>query len=199
MPVKSTWSSSKGEVTRIACKGAFTQPPSCWIYLSQLLIAFCICIAMPGHQNWSCNRDSVCHWPWCPASLWHPFMATSWLYELWGLQTTELLPSLFPGYGGDRGHPDRSMNFFLSLRMAMPSSVVVWSPRRCFRSCTLWEEIHSITILSMGSSHVHSYPVCYMQVYIHVSGPCLDCSFFNLLMYSSISLSHHSGQGHWPF
>ena len=44
------------------------------------------------------------------------------------------------------------MNFFLSLSIATPSSVAVWSPRRCLRSCTLWEEIHSITILSMGSS-----------------------------------------------
>ena len=44
------------------------------------------------------------------------------------------------------------MTFFLSLRMAMPSSIVVWSPRRCLRSCNLWETIHSITILSMGSS-----------------------------------------------
>ena len=44
------------------------------------------------------------------------------------------------------------MNFFLSLRMAMPSLVLMWSPRKCLRSCTLWEEIHSMTILSMGSS-----------------------------------------------
>ena len=55
MPVKSIWSSSKEEVTRIACSGALAQAPSCWIHLSQPLIVFCICIAMPGHQNWSCN------------------------------------------------------------------------------------------------------------------------------------------------
>ena len=30
---------------------------------------------------------------------------------------------------------------------------------------------------------LHSYPVHYMQVYTHVSGLSLDCSFFNLLMY----------------
>ena len=77
MLVKSTWSSSKGEVSRIACRGAFTLVPPCWIPFSQLLIAFCICIAIPGHQNQSCNRDIICHRPWCPASLWHPFMAAT--------------------------------------------------------------------------------------------------------------------------
>ena len=89
MPVKSTWSSFKGEVTRIACSRDLAQAPSCWIHLSQLLIAFCICIAMSGHQNWSCNRDSVCCWPWCPASLWHPFIATT----LWAIGTTNCVAS----------------------------------------------------------------------------------------------------------
>ena len=104
MLVKSTWSSSKEEVTRIASRGAFAWAPSCWIHFSQLLIAFCICIAMPGHQNWSCNRDSVCHWPWCPASLWHPFTATT----LWAMGTTNCMASSSSqaGYGSDRGHPD---------------------------------------------------------------------------------------------
>ena len=89
MPVKSTRSSSKGEVTRIACTGALTQAPSCQIHLLQLLITFCIHTAMPGHQNWSCNRGSVCHWLWCPASLWHPFMATT----LWAVGTTNCIAS----------------------------------------------------------------------------------------------------------
>ena len=104
MPVTSTWSSSKGEVTRIVCSGAFTWVPLCWIHLSQPLIAFCICIAMLGHQNWSHNRDSVWHWPWCPAS----YGTCSWLPldEPWGLKTAELLPALWPEYGGGRGHPD---------------------------------------------------------------------------------------------
>ena len=35
-----------------------------------------------------------------------------------------------------------------------------------------------------------SYPVHYMQVHMHVSSPCLDCSFFNLLMYPFVGLSH---------
>ena len=59
MPLKSAWSSSKGEVTRIACIGSFTWAPSCWIHLSQPVISFCICTAMLGHQNQSCNRDRV--------------------------------------------------------------------------------------------------------------------------------------------
>ena len=36
--------------------------------------------------------------------------------------------------------------------MAIPSSVVAWSPSRCFISCTLQVKIHSIKILSMGYS-----------------------------------------------
>ena len=41
-------------------------------------VAFYICVAMLGHQNQSCHRYSVCCWPWCPASLWHPFIAATW-------------------------------------------------------------------------------------------------------------------------
>ena len=77
MQVKSTWSSSKREVTRIACIGALTQTPSCWIHLSQPLITFYIHITMPGQQNQSYNRGSICLWIWCPMSLWHPFMDTT--------------------------------------------------------------------------------------------------------------------------
>ena len=42
---------------------------------------------------------------------------------------------------------------------------------------------------------LHSYPVPYMQVHTHVSDPGLDCSFFNLLMYSFVSLHHHQVMG----
>ena len=45
---------------------------------------------------------------------------------------------------------------------------------------------------------LHSYPVCHMQVYTHVSGLCLDCNLFNLLMYPFISLSHHWFMGISP-
>ena len=84
MPAKSTWSSSKGEVMRIDCRRAFTLVPLCWIHLSQLLITFWIHITMAGQENQSCNRDNICYWPWCPASLWHPFIDTT----LWAMGTT---------------------------------------------------------------------------------------------------------------
>ena len=104
MLVKSTWTNSKGEVTRIACRGALACAPLCWIYLSQLLMTFYIHIAMAGHENWSCNRDSVCCWPWCP----FPYGTHSWppLYGPWGLQTAYLLLALWPEYGDDRGNHD---------------------------------------------------------------------------------------------
>ena len=151
MLVKSTWSSSKGEVTRTVYRGAFTLVPACWIHLSQLQIAFCICnshvrppeTGLAIGTTFAVGLNVLC-----------PYGTHSWLpfHEPWGLQTAQLLPALQPEYGSGKGHPWWSVNFFLSLRMAMPSSVMVWSPRRCLRFCTLWEEIHSMTILSMGSS-----------------------------------------------
>ena len=67
-----------------------------------------------------------------------------------------------------------------------------------------------VILYFMGGNSIHhnfkygifllcSYPVCYMQVHSCVSGPCLDCSFFNLLMYPFISLSHHWVMGISPF
>ena len=79
MLVKSTCNNSKDVVTMMGCIGASVWLPSCWMHYSQLLITFCICVAMPGHQNWSCSKHSIQCWPWCPASDWHPFMAaTQW-------------------------------------------------------------------------------------------------------------------------
>ena len=92
MLVKSTWSSSKGEVTRIVYSGALAWVPLCWIHLSEPLIALCICIAMSGHQNWSNSRDSVHCWNWWPASPWHPFMATI----LWAMGTMNCIASSSP-------------------------------------------------------------------------------------------------------
>ena len=123
MLVKSTWSSSKGEVTRIACRGAFTQAPSYWIHLSQLLITFCICTAMPGHKNWSCNRDNIHHRPWCPVSLWQPLMAAT----LWAIGTTNCrtFSSSLAGVWQWQRAPWWSVNFFLSL-LGWPCSLLMW-------------------------------------------------------------------------
>ena len=52
--------------------------------------------------------------------------------------------------------------------------------------------------LEYGIFLLCSYPVHYMQVHVHVGGPCLDCSFFNLLMYPFVSLSHHWVMGISP-
>ena len=81
---KSACNNSKGMVTMISHIGALTQMPSCWIHHLQLLITLCIWVAILGHQNWSFSKHSVCCWPWCPASWWHPFMAAT----LWALGTT---------------------------------------------------------------------------------------------------------------
>ena len=77
--IKSMCSNSKGAVTMMGHTGALAIVPSCQMHCSQLLIVFCICVAIPVYQSWSCSKYSICCWPWCPASLWHPFMvATQW-------------------------------------------------------------------------------------------------------------------------
>ena len=57
MLIKSTCSNSKGVVTMMGHTGALAQLPSFWIHCSQLLITFCICMAMPGYQNQSCSKQ----------------------------------------------------------------------------------------------------------------------------------------------
>ena len=84
MLVKSTCNNSKGVVTMIICIGVSVWLPSCWMHCSQLLITFCICVAMPGHQNQTCSKHSICSWPWCLASQWHPVMADI----QWAMETT---------------------------------------------------------------------------------------------------------------
>ena len=75
--VKSMGSNSKGAVAIMGCIGALAWVPSCWMHCLQLLIAFCICAAIPGYQNWSCSKYSICCWPRCPAFWWHPFKAAT--------------------------------------------------------------------------------------------------------------------------
>ena len=50
------------------CIGTLTQVSLCWVHHSQLLITFCICMAMQDHQNQSCSRYRVHTDPgpqWC--------------------------------------------------------------------------------------------------------------------------------------
>ena len=102
MPVKSTWSSPKGEVTRIVCSGALAYLHAEYTF----------------HSYWSPSASAL---P-CQATrtslavgtvfavdpdVQHPYGTRSWppLCELWGLWTASLLPALWPEYGGNRGHP----------------------------------------------------------------------------------------------
>ena len=90
MLVKSTCSNSKGVVTMMGHTGTLAWLPSCWMHCSQLLITFCICTAIPGHQNWSCSKHSICCWP----GIQHPGNIHSWqlLSEPLGLQIKKLPP-----------------------------------------------------------------------------------------------------------
>ena len=66
--VKSTCRRSRGAVATIGHKGALGVPPSNWRQCLQALITCLICLAIPGHQKHSCNKDSVWSQPWCPTS-----------------------------------------------------------------------------------------------------------------------------------
>ena len=66
----------------------------CWMHCLQLLITFCICLAILGYQNQSCSRYSVHCWPWCPASWWHLFIAaTQWAMGTMNHITSSSLPA----------------------------------------------------------------------------------------------------------
>ena len=148
MPVKSTWGSSKEEVTRIALVGPWLGHPG---------------VEDTFHSYWSpsasaspCQTTKIglttgtvfANGPDVP----HSYDTCSWppLYEPWGLQTAELLPALWPEYGGDRGYPDGV--WISSPPLGWPFPLPSWHSLPCLRSCTLWEEIHSIKTVSIGSS-----------------------------------------------
>ena len=187
MLVKSTW-------TRIACRGTFTLVPSCCIHLSQLLITFCICIAMPDHQNQSCSRDNVHHRLWCPASLWHPFIGTT----LWPVGTTNCFFQL----------SSQCMAVVKGTLMECEFLPLPKDGNVLFCHGMVSQEMSEILYFMEGNSLYdnfefgiflfHSYPVHCMQVYMCMSGPCLNCMFFCLLMYPFISLSHYQIMGISP-
>ena len=91
--VESTCSNSKGAVTMMGHIGALAWVPSCRMHCLQLLITLWICLAIPFHQNWSCSKYRACHWPWCSASWWHPFVvATQWAVEAMNCRTSSNSP-----------------------------------------------------------------------------------------------------------
>ena len=91
------------------------------------------------------------------------------------------------------------MNFFHSLRMTIPSSIVAWSPKKCFRSYTLWVEIPLHNNFEYGIFLLHSCPVHYMHVNMHVGSLDLDCCFFQLAYVSFHQQLPLPGHGHQPF
>ena len=121
----------------------------------------------------------------------HPYGICSWppLCESWGLWTTLFSPALQPEYGGDRGH--------LGGVWILPFHKDSYT---LFCSGVVPQEMFQIPYF-MGEDPLHhnfeyeifflcSHPFHFMQVYMHVGSPQLDCSFLNLLMYLFINLNH---------
>ena len=63
---------------------------SWWIATSDCII--------PSHQKHSCNRDRVLSWPWCPASLWHPFRVVTQC-DLWDYEEQKIFILAFGCWG----------------------------------------------------------------------------------------------------
>ena len=134
----------------MGCTGALVQVPSCWVHHPQLLITFCICAAILGHQNWSCSKYRVPCWSCSPASGWHPFMTATQMscrdYELQNFfQLTCWCVAMVEDSLVDHQLLPLLKDSFSFLVFAPP-------PSRCFRSCTFQLEIHLIMVLSIGSS-----------------------------------------------
>ena len=184
--VKSTWSSSRGEITRIACSGALTL--GTLVFNKPFTATDCL-LHLHHHarppklvlQQGQCMPLAlVSHVPMAPIHGHHSMSCGDYklqsLIQLSGQSMVVIEGTL--------------MNYeFLPLpRMAMPSSIMLWSPRRCLRSCTLWDEIHSIVILSMWCSFcaatqsitckfTHMWVAC---TWTAVSSTCLCILFVGL-------------------
>ena len=109
-----------------------------------------IWLAIPGHQKCSCNRDRVWSWPWCPASLWHPFRAATQCT----LGTMQSSKSLFFPLGTEHRYRAfwRIIKFWQFCKISWPSSLEAWSPMSVFRSVFFLASNRSKTTLSTKSS-----------------------------------------------
>ena len=117
--VKSTCRRSRGVVATIGHKGALGVPPSYWRKYLQALIMCLICLAIPGYQKHSCNKDSVWSWPWCPTSWWHPFKVAVQCT----IGTTKSNRSSFSpwAWSTDRGHLEGPWTFgYSSIQFGPP-------------------------------------------------------------------------------
>ena len=136
MLVKSTCKRSSRAVAMIGCRGALDKPPSCCKQCMQVLMDCHVWFVIPAHQMHSCNKDKVWSWPWCPASLWHPFRAVTWC----AFGTMKSSKSSFSPLGME--HRYRAfwwiVKFWWFHKISWPSSLEACSPKSVFRSIFFW-------------------------------------------------------------
>ena len=130
--MKSTYRRSRGAVANIGHKGALGMPPPYWCQHVQALISCLICLAIPGHQKCSSNKDNVWSQPWCPASQWYPFKAAVQC----AFSTMKSNRSSFSHLGMEQRYRMswRTMKFWWFLHTIQPSSLEACSPRSVLRS-----------------------------------------------------------------
>ena len=160
-----------------------------------------IYIAMLGHQNQSCNRrqhlliglDILCH-------LWHPFIATT----LWAVGTTKLHGFLqLSSWGMAVVEGTLLKHEFLPLPK---------DGHALFHHGMVPQGMFKIMYFMGGNPLHHNFEygifllctatqsITCKSMHILVLGLCLDCSFFNVLMYPFVGLQPPlSGHGHQPF
>ena len=169
---------------------ALLQIPSCWMHCSHPLIALCIWVAMPGHQNWSFSKLSVCCWPWCPGLQWHPFMAL--LSETWGPWIWNFF--LF----GSRGVATVKGSLVeCQLLLLLENSLTLFSI--CIASQQVFEILHSLASDPLNHGLERWILLLGGHIQVYACSSSLYCSFLEWLVYFFISLGHSWVISIWSF
>ena len=148
----------------IGHKGALGVQPSYWRQHLQALITCLICLATPGHQKCSCNRERVQSWPWCPASQWHPCVKQQF-DALWVQRIVTDPHSPLLGWSASRGYLRREVKFWQFLHTIQPSLLIILSPRSFLRSAFFLDPSHCRTVSSSGILFLSCCPIGDMHFY----------------------------------
>ena len=109
-----------------------------------------IWLVIPGHQKHSRNKDRVWSWPWCPASLRHPFRAATQC----AFGTMKTRRSSFSPLDIECRYKAFwwIVKFYRFGKISHPSSLKACSARSAFNSIFICTSNQSQTTLSTGSS-----------------------------------------------
>ena len=148
--VKSMCKTSFGAVDTIGCRDTLDKLTS---YCKQCvldLMDFCTWLVIPGHQKYSCSKDSVQSCPWWPTSQWHPFRAVTQC----ALGTTKSRKSSVSPLGIEHRYkaPWWIVKFGKFCKISLPSLLEVCSARSVLRFVCFCAFSQSNTMANIGFS-----------------------------------------------